>query len=447
MSKKSTSIPKKQQRIKDYSFDNYMEVEKKIRKVLKFQDLILTQPHQCIPVSRLDFLARRIGFKRDESGKFVLKLPKIFEIYEHPVQRILYLRFTRNALLQIDQEKHAIDAQLLDAVTRIRKLLMLTNTGRVYVEHIRIARRDLGLPEDFEYSVLLKYPQYFKMFDAKDSMSKYIEIVEKDPKLTVCAVDKIREIEYRKKGMDEEDMRFSFVVNFPPGFRIDKYYKIAMWKWQRLPYWSPYEDVSGHDMRSLEAQNRMEKRAVAIIHELLSLTVEKKITLERIANFRGTMDLPKKLKDFLLQHQGIFYISTRGNEGKLHTVFLKEAYKKGELIEPNDVYLARRKLAELVMVSPRMTSQGRDLVGYTRYWGDIGVSRKCRGNDNGSFRVDGEIRKNADDTDDYDNDLVSRGEGASATLKSGSDSDVGSSSFDEEDDDDDIHVKGTQASK
>jgi hypothetical protein len=30
-----TSIPKKQQRLRDHGFDNYMEIEKKTRKVLK----------------------------------------------------------------------------------------------------------------------------------------------------------------------------------------------------------------------------------------------------------------------------------------------------------------------------------------------------------------------------------------------------------------------------
>lgn len=125
-----------------------------------------------------------------------------------------------------------------------------------------------------------------------------------------------------------------------------------------------YEDISGYDLRSMEAQNRLEKRSVACIHELLSLTVEKKITLERIAHFRNVMNLPKKLKEFLLQHQGIFYISTRGNYGKLHTVFLREGYKRGELVEPNDVYLARRRLAELVLMSPRKAKVDAELVRY-----------------------------------------------------------------------------------
>ncbi|XP_057798566.1 protein ROOT PRIMORDIUM DEFECTIVE 1 [Salvia miltiorrhiza] len=362
----STSIPRKQVRVRDHGFDDYMEIQKKVRKVLKFQDLILTQPNNMISVSRLDSISRRIGFKQFESGRFVLKFPAVFEVFEHPVQRILYCRLTRKAVAQMEQEKAALQRQISDAVTRIRKLLMLSKTGRVRLEHIRIARKEFGLPDDFEYSVILKHPQFFRLFDADETRNKYIEMVERDCSLGVCEIERVREREYRERGVDAEDIRFSFIVNFPPGFKIGKYYKIAMWKWQRLPYWSPYEDVSGYDLRSLEAQQRMEKRAVAMIHELLSLTVEKKMTLERIAHFRMTMDLPKKLKEFVLQQQGIFYLSTRGNHGKLHTVFLKEAYRKGELVEPNELYLARRKLAELVLISPRKARLGPELASYRR---------------------------------------------------------------------------------
>ncbi|CAI9775013.1 unnamed protein product [Fraxinus pennsylvanica] len=362
----STSIPRKQIRVRDHGYDNYMEVEKKVRKVLKFQDLILSQPNSMLSVSRLDMLSRRIGFKQFEAGRFILKFPHVFEVFDHPVQRILFCRLTRKAISQIDQENRALLAQIPDAVTRLRKLLMLSNTGRIRLEHVRIARREFGLPDDFEYTVVLKHPEFFRLFDADETRNKYIEIVEKDRNLAVCAIERERERDYREKGVDAENIRFSFIVNFPPGFKIGKYYKIAVWKWQRLPYWSPYEDISGYDLRSLEAQKRMEKRAVAMIHELVSLTVEKKMTLERIAHFRMTMNLPKKLKEFLLQHQGIFYISTRGNHGKLHTVFLREAYKKGELVEPNDLYLARRKLAELILLSPRKVKMDKELVNYRR---------------------------------------------------------------------------------
>lgn len=403
-----------------------MEIEKKMRKVLKFQTLFLSQHNQTLPVSRLDFLARRIGFKRQEAGSFLLKLPHVFEIYEHPVQRILYCRLTRKALLQIEQEKKALNAQIPEAVTRLRKLLMMSNSGCLRLEHVRIARTEFGLPEDFEYSVVLKNAQFFRLFNAKETTEKYIELVDRDPSLAVCAIEKVREKEYRERGIDAEDIRFSFLVNFPPGFKIGKYYRIAVWKWQRVPYWSPYEDVSGYDLRSLEAQKRMEKRAVATIHELLSLTVEKKITLERIAHFRLAMNLPKKLKEFLLQHQGIFYISTRGNHGKLHTVFLREAYRKGELLEPNDLYLARRKLGELVLMSPRKVKMDTELVRNRRdrhddggYMGrstvvhanngfdNFGVKENAGGDQKGDDDLDSDLGSNvesdtSDENDDYD---------------------------------------------
>ncbi|MED6180916.1 Protein ROOT PRIMORDIUM DEFTIVE 1 [Stylosanthes scabra] len=330
----STSIPKKMQRVRDHGYDNYMEVEKKTRKVLKVQNIILNEQKQSLPISRLETLAHRIGFTRNTVGAFILKFPHVFEIFEHPVQRILFCRLTRQAILQIKQEREALLAQVPRAVTCLRKLLMISNTQRLRLEHVRIARSALGLPDDFEFTVVLRYPQFFRLVDSNERRNKYIELVEREPSLAVCAIESVRERIYRERGGDAEDVRFSFLINFPPGFKIGKYFKIAMWKWQRLPYWSPYED--------------------------------KKITLERIAHFRQAMNLPNKLKDFLLQHQGIFYISTRGNQGKLHTVFLREAYRKGELIEPNDLYLARRKLAELVLLSPRKARVDRELVGYRR---------------------------------------------------------------------------------
>ena len=58
---------------------------------------------------------------------------------------------------------------------------------------MRIARKELGLPDDFEYSVILKYPQFFRLFDAKETRNKYIEIVERDESLAVCAIERARE--------------------------------------------------------------------------------------------------------------------------------------------------------------------------------------------------------------------------------------------------------------
>ncbi|EAZ12700.1 hypothetical protein OsJ_02618 [Oryza sativa Japonica Group] len=225
--------------------------------------------------------------------------------------------------------------------------------------------------------IIQAHPALFRL--TPDQFVEFVPSPSDPPGLSVAAVERAREQHYREHrnpGAGEEDVRFAFPTRFPPGFKIGKYFRIAVWKWQRLPYASPYADVSGHDLRSLEARRRMEKRAVAAVHELLSLTVEKRTTLERLALFRDALGVPKKIKEFLLKYQGIFYISTRGNQGKLHTVFLREAYYKGELVEPNEIYAARRKLEELLMLNPQKANLDRMFTSMGRGWDELGGGRR-----------------------------------------------------------------------
>ncbi|KAG1359200.1 protein ROOT PRIMORDIUM DEFECTIVE 1 [Cocos nucifera] len=394
----STSLPRKLQRVRDHAFDDLMEVQKKVRRALGLQELMLSHLGAALPVSRLDALARRhLSLPPNDAGRFLLRHPHVFHVFDHPVQRVLWTRLTPRAAAQLRLGSAAVSAALPAAVLRLRKLLLLaTPARRLRLEHLRLARRDLGFPDDFEQSVVLAHPSFFRLVspsdDPRSKFVEYVEVSDLPADLTVCAIERAREREYRARGADAEDARFAFVINFPPGFKIGKYYRIAVWKWQRLPYWSPYEDVSGYDLRSLEAQRRMEKRAVAMIHELLSLAVEKRMTMERIAQFRQAMGLPKKLKEFLLQHQGIFYISTRGNQGKLHTVFLREEYRKGELVEPNEIYLARKKLAELLLMSPKKANFDRMLTSLGRGGDGFGVgggvSREFFGDQDGGESED-----------------------------------------------------------
>ena len=74
----STSIPKKLQRVCDHGYDSYMEVDEKLRKILKLQDPLLFLPQQTILISRLDTLACRLDFKQYEVGTFILKCPMFF---------------------------------------------------------------------------------------------------------------------------------------------------------------------------------------------------------------------------------------------------------------------------------------------------------------------------------------------------------------------------------
>ncbi|KAL6601304.1 hypothetical protein ACP70R_044524 [Stipagrostis hirtigluma subsp. patula] len=417
-SSKSTSIPQKQQRVRDHAFDGIMEVQKRVRRFRALHALLLyaaapTAPSRgggsgavSVPFSRLGALARRqLRLAPLEAGRFLLRHPHAFHLFLHPVHRLLHARLTPRAAAALRLEADAVAAALpVVSVLRLRKLLLLAPPHhRLRLEHIRLLRRDLGLPDDFADSVIMANPSLFRL--TPDGFVEFLPSPTDPPDLTVAAVERARERHYREHrapGSGEEDARFAFPIRFPPGFKIGKYFRIAVWKWQRLPYASPYADVSGHDLRSLEAQRRMEKRAVAAVHELLSLTVEKRTTLERLAVFREALGVPKKIKEFLLKYQGIFYISTRGNQGKLHTVFLREAYYKGELLEPNEIYEARRKLEELLMMSPQKANLDRMFTSMGRGWDELGGGRRGGAELRDEFLGHGSSRKKDFDADGAD---------------------------------------------
>lgn len=65
-------------------------------------------------------------------------------------------------------------------------------------------------------------------------------------------------------------------------------------------------------------------------------------------------------------------MSTSGNHGKLHTLFLREDDRKGELIELNDLYFARRKLVSSVLLSPKKKMDMK-LVSYGHCRDDVRI--------------------------------------------------------------------------
>jgi hypothetical protein len=104
---------------------------------------------------------------------------------------------------------------------------------------------------------------------------------------------------------------------------------------------------------------RLEKRIVGIIHEILSSTVEKMIPLERLSHFRRPFSMEVNMRELLLKHPGIFYISTKGST---QTVLLRESYNKGCLVEPNHVYRVRRKMLDLILSGCRNIGEAENAI-------------------------------------------------------------------------------------
>lgn len=250
----------------------------------------------------------------------------------------------------INEELDVIKRCELDAVIRIKKLLLISKSGTLRVHALRLIRTELGLPEDFRDSILGKYGNDFRLVDLET-----VELVDRDENLGDAVVEMWRENEYREKWLSEFETNFAFPINFPTGFKIEKGFREKLRNWQRLPYVKPYERKENVvRVRTCGGFERFEKRAVAVIHELLSLTIEKRVEVERLSHFRKDFAMEVNVRELLLKHPGIFYISTKGGT---QTVFLREAYSRGCLIEPNPIYVVRRKMLDLVLLGCRNTRE------------------------------------------------------------------------------------------
>lgn len=280
-----------------------------------------------------------------DMGQLLRKYPHIFEVFTHPVKRNQCCRVSRRMEDLMLQEEAAVKKCELEAVRRLKKLLMMSVSGTLRVHALWLIRRELGLPESFRDSIIAKYYDDFKLVDLET-----VELVGRDEDLGVAQVEIWREREYREKWLSEFETKYAFPINLPTGFKIESGFREKLKNWQRLQYLKPYERKEVVRVRTCGGIERFEKRAVGILHELLSLTTEKMVEVERLSHFRRDFCMEVNVRELLLKHPGIFYISTRGNT---QMVFLREAYRRGCLIEPNPVYVVRRKMLDLLLLGRR----------------------------------------------------------------------------------------------
>jgi hypothetical protein len=245
------------------------------------------------------------------------------------------------------------------AAERLRKVLMLSSSRRIRLDRINFIREELGLPEDFKKSVIKANPHLFQLVIAKKDVGKVspsVKLLEWDPQYAIPAIEAFRENPDTTSGLSESEKRkkaYSFPINLPPGFKIKKGFRIKMRKWQELPYRSPYDDTSDLDLQSDEAF----KRAVAVLHEFLHITVEKRTQVDRLAHLRGDYKLPQKLGITVLQNPGIFYMSIKGN---VQTIFLREAYRKGQVIEKDATHSLKKRFMELIRMGSKSLKPKKD---------------------------------------------------------------------------------------
>ncbi|PON95183.1 Plant organelle RNA recognition domain containing protein [Trema orientale] len=337
-------------RTRDTQLDKLATQLKKLNTILKLHDLMTSRKRgPFVSVQIMSRWRHLVGINVG-IGEFLHKAPHVFDVFTHPVRRNLCCRFTDKMLGLLNEEDNAVKQWEMEAVRRVKRLLMMSVNGTLRVHALRLVRRELGLPEDFRESILSKYSKEFKLVDLE-----VVELVgDGDEDLCLAEIEKWREKEYIEKWLSEFETKYAFPISFPTGFKIQGGFRDKLKNWQRLPYVKPYERREEVRVRSCGGIERFEKRVVGILHEFLSLTVEKMVEVERLAHFQRDFAMVVNVRELLLKHPGIFYISTKGSTRR---VFLREAYCKGYLVEPNPIYEVRRKMLDLILVGCRYTRE------------------------------------------------------------------------------------------
>lgn len=216
-------------------------------------------------------------------------------------------------------------------VTTVRKLLMMSAKKRIALSKLYHCRLLFGIPEDFRDRVL-NYPNYFRVV-VEDDGKRMLQLVNWDPLLAVSDLE-------REFMVDEDRVKkaFKFPVKHGKELDLDQDDSRKLNLLNTLPLVSPYSDGSKLDLWTLEA----EKYRIGLLHEFLSLTLEKRASIHHIVEFKEEFSLTKHTYQMLLKQPRTFYLA--GTEMNW-VVFLKDAYSEdGVLINKDPQVVFNEKL-------------------------------------------------------------------------------------------------------
>lgn len=286
------------------------------------------------------------------------RYPTLFHEFPHSrYANLPCFRLTDTALLldSLEQKIHLTYEN--DTMERLCRVLMMMRTRTVPLQSLHSLKWDLGLPDNFEKILVPKFSDDFRFAKTSSGVAG-LQLSRWREEFAVSELEKSNE----KSEMGNEYRQFksgqtalAFPMNFPRGYGAQKKVRAWMDEFQKLPYISPYDDSRNIDPNS----ELMEKRAVGILHEFLSLTIHKKTKRNYLRSLREELNLPHKFTRLFTRYPGIFYLSLKC---KTTTVTLKEGYQRGKLVNPHPLVNLRKKFYHVMRMGLLYRAKGVNMI-------------------------------------------------------------------------------------
>lgn len=326
---------------KDTYLDQAIEKDKQYKLCARVVKEVLNEPGQAIPLRYFEKRRERLCLNT-KVKTFLSRNPGLFDVYNDRIkpksEPVPFLRASGRLKQFLEEEKRIYMENEPLVVSKLCKLLMMSKDKVLSADKLVHVKREFGFPNDFLVNLVPKYPQYFKLVGYPGEGKSFLELVSWNPEFAKSVIEQRAEEESRLTGIW---VRPNFYYKLPPGFFLRKEMREWVRDWMELDYISPYQDVSHLDQASPE----MEKRTVGVFHELLSLSIFKRVPVPILGKFSYEYRFSNAFSSVFTRHSGIFYMSLKGG---IKTAMLREAYKGDELIDRDPLLEIKDKFVELL---------------------------------------------------------------------------------------------------
>lgn len=326
---------------KDQKLDQAIEKDKQFKLCSRVVKEVLNEPGQVIPLRYLEKRRERLRLNI-KIKTFLTQNPGLFDVYYDRIkpktEPVQFLRISDRLKLFLEEEKRIIMENEPLIVSKLCKLLMMSRDKVLSADKLVHVKREFGFPNDFLVKLVPKYSQYFRLTGCPGEGKSFLELVSWEPEFAKSVIEQRAEEESKLTGIR---VRPNFHYKLPTGFFLRKEMREWVRDWMELDYVSPYADVSHLDQASPE----MEKRTVGVFHELLSLSILKRVPVPILGKFSDEYRFSNAFSSVFTRHSGIFYMSLKGG---IKTAMLREAYKDDQLVDRDPLLEIKDKFVELV---------------------------------------------------------------------------------------------------